>query len=212
MANPRSRSSANLPNDLVTDLLDDLCWWTDEETKDSLNRIYEHAQRISKESVIWYIKAKNRKRRWARLLRFFAVCAVGTAGVVPVLAMILENSKSALAFNSAWASVLFGVAGLLVGVDKFFGLSSAWSRYADAELQIQAMRHRFELEWQIGKASLCGDEPACEEVIEMLKKAKRFVAEVDNVIKRETDQWAAEFQQAMRRMDESTQTVDREGS
>lgn len=183
--------------------LKDLSWESD-QISGSLDVVFQHSQKIATDFVGWYIRNKTKKKRIAKSLRMWAVIAVGVAGVIPVMSMILDEMQFTWPLNAGWASVLFGFAGVLVGLDSFFGYSSAWARYTDAELRIQARLHTFQFTWMSATTAWEDGTPSSEDARKLLEQAQKFVSDVDAIVKSETDEWATEFKSVIRRFDENT--------
>ena len=60
----------------------------------------------------------------------------------------------------AWSSVALAIAVAMVGLDRFFGFSSAWARYMATGQAILAALNEFRLDWQQASSQLvAGGQP-----------------------------------------------------
>ena len=168
--------------------------------------VYEPVVDMTLQAVEWYLEKKRGKRAGALSLRFAAIILTGLAGIVPMLAQI-EGSVIA----PVWATVLIVGAATAVGIDRFVGYSTAWMRFIRAELRIRTLLSEFELDWEIAKAASleAGSEPG---EVEMLVKAKTFLADVNAIVEAETAEWMDEFTGSLKRIDESSTMRERAGS
>ena len=136
-----------------------------------LEVLYWIVVKKASDAVIYYQGCKKWKRFWARFIRFFAVTLFSVAGLIPLLdatglfdgaplvvpgstnpdevRQIVEQSLAA-GIDSGQIALLFAaVAAALIGMDKFFGLSSSWTRFISAELSLQRSLDRFQLDWAL---------------------------------------------------------------
>jgi hypothetical protein len=102
-----------------------------------------------------------------------------------------------------WASIVFGVATLLLAFDRFLDLSSGWIRYIAAELKLQRLLCDFRISWQMEKASWKGEPPGDGQVQRALGMARGFRNEVNQVVLEETNRWIEEFQKSLKELDEA---------
>jgi hypothetical protein len=93
--------------------------------------------------------------------------------------------------------VFAAIAAVLVGLDRFLGLSTGWVRYITAELSLRKALADFQMDWVIRNAELADDagEQKCPR--ERLALIKNFSSRIDQYVEAETMQWAAEFQGAL---------------
>lgn len=157
-------------------------------------------------------------------MRFLAVLLFSAAGLVPVLdavglfqsgpvlvpasLTVTQEALDSLArdrFESGQLGYLFAaVAAALIGLDKFLGFSSSWTRYITAELSIQKSLDRFRIDWAIANAKPAddADKPGPGERLQILKD---FSMEVSRIIEEETQVWVREFQSALLSMEKAIQ-------
>jgi SMODS and SLOG-associating 2TM effector domain 2 len=163
--------------------------------------VSDEAQR----AIAWYLSKKEPKRRGARWLRLLAIVATTVAGLIPLLAQIFTtNGKPHIA--PGWASVALVCAVACIGLDRFFGFSSAWMRFLATELQIRNALQAFQLDWEMHKATRQGASPTDEQVQEMLARCKAFLVQVNTYVEQEMAAWMKEFQAVPQQIDDSTRT------
>lgn len=157
----------------------------------TLDAVFDHAIAHAKEAEGWYMKERGWKRIGGRVLRFVAIVLAGVAALIPILSEIYSDGGKP-GIPPAWSSVALLLAATLVGFDRFFGFSTAWSRFLSAGLEIGRLRHDFEFEWQELAVA-----PQAAEPLSRLQLAHRLVKEVDKIVAQETGAWKSEFQAAL---------------
>jgi SMODS and SLOG-associating 2TM effector domain 2 len=174
--------------------------WSEAGRAQSLATLYREAYGYGKGAEEWYAGKRRAKRHAGRLLRVLAIVLTGVAALIPVLAEIYTtDGRPEIA--PAWAAVALGVAATLVGLDRFFGFTSAWTRFMVAELNLTKLRHTFEYGWQetwVGAA----DPPSVEDTRRLIGVARDFVLQVDGVLAKETDAWIREFRSVLSRAEQ----------
>lgn len=178
--------------------LEDLSW-TPEQRVVSLDKVFNYVSDEAQQAISWYLNKKRSKRIWAQLLRLGAILATTVAGIIPLLAEIFERP----AISPAWASVALILAVALVGLDRFFGFSSAWMRFLTTELKIRNTLQLFQLDWEMQKASWTGADPTDEQLQDMLARCKAFLAQVNTLLENEMAAWIREFQTELKQIDEA---------
>lgn len=195
-----------MPKDQSKDLeyrpLKDLSW-TPEQRIVSLDKVFNYVSTEAQQAISWYLNKKRSKRIWAQLLRLGAILATTIAAIIPLLAEIfVSDGKSAI--SPAWASVALILAVALIGLDRFFGFSSAWMRFLTTELKIRNALQLFQMNWEMQKASWKGAaDPTDEQIQDMLARCKAFLVQINNFLEDEMAAWVREFQTALKQIDEA---------
>lgn len=189
------------PHDIKAACLENLDW-SPQGALASLARTAGYACEYATQATEWYLRFKKQKRVWARFLRVSAILFAAAAGILPMVQQLTIGNEGASPIPPVCASILLAVAVFLVALDRFFGFSSAWIRYVLAEAEVRRLRQEFELDWQGLLASYGGQPPTTDQIQYTLATAKAFVAQVNTVISDETLKWVAEFQEALRQVDE----------
>jgi hypothetical protein len=176
--------------------------WTSDDRAISLEKVFKHVSGEAQRAISWYLSKKKSKRIWARILRLTAIVATTVAGLIPLLSQISISNRT-LIISPAWASVALVVAVALVGLDKFFGFSSAWIRFLTTEMQIRNTLQAFQIDWEIQKATLKGAEPSDDQVQDMLARCKTFLIQINVILENEMAAWKQEFQAALKQIDDA---------
>lgn len=195
MSTPRPQREQS--DDLKVQTIDHLRW--DAQNREtSLDALVQHLISEAESAMKWYLVAKRSKKTWARFLRAGALLLTGVAAVLPILSQMWPDQ-----LPPAWASV-FGVLGLgLIGLDRFFGFSSAWMRFIAAEMRLKQVHQEFRLEYQTERAAWFGVPPNDEQVSRVLVRSKAFALEVLSIVQEETAAWIQEFQANLKNLEEA---------
>ena len=179
----------------------DLKW--DANSDESLNSIYEYVIAFSGSTILWYQSRRQPKRYVGVSLRASALLATVIAGLVPLSKEIVGVEISAV-----WSTVLIAIAGMVVSIDVLGGFTSGWVRYMLAQQKVERLRDTFLLEWNALKAAQTNTQG-------MLERAKTFLLAVGKVVDDETQEWATEFQNALKEMEKARKTaaeIERSGA
>jgi SMODS and SLOG-associating 2TM effector domain 2 len=180
--------------DIQWNKLDSNLEW-DPQSKDSLAKIYDYVVGFSDSTIGWYRKRRHAKRYWGVSLRVGALLATAAAGLVP-----LSKELGMGEITAVWSTVLVAAAGIFVSVDALGGFTSGWVRYMLAQQKVERLRDAFLLDWNALKIA----QPAPPD---MLDRAKAFLLAVGKVVDDETQEWATEFQNALKEMEKVRKTA-----
>jgi hypothetical protein len=179
--------------------------WNPQDPVGSLEGLRNHACRRATDVYRWYGNHKGSKKMWAQSTRALALFLTAAAGLLPVLTQILAPKTTGHWYSEpAWATVLLALAGALVALDRFFGFSTAWMRYMSAELQVLQLHEQFQLDWTAQRATWKPEGPIPAEIMSAIALVRTFVAQLDMVVRVETDTWMSEFKGALQQIDEAT--------
>lgn len=178
--------------------------WSNENSEKSLEIVYTKAILINRGAVEWYSKAKRSKKHWAQNIRIASIVIGAAAALLPTIGEMLQ--KNGKYFSSGWTTILLGVVGTLLLLDRFFGFSSAWMRYIVAELQLNQILQEFELDWENERSNWQGNIPTKDQINQMLAKVKALTSQINIIIRDETNVWVQEFQNNIKNLDESLKT------
>ncbi len=177
--------------------------WSESGRTKSLDQLYATLAEEAHSSMAWYGRAKRPKSRWARVLRVAQIALVALSGLYPLALQILGNRLPPPWNAAAWATVLLVLAAALVGLDRFFGFSRGWMRYMRAQFDLLQLLEMFQIEWETRRASWGGGTPNEKQLADVLEVARRFIEEMKKTLRSETNEWIADFQQALGQLDES---------
>jgi len=180
--------------DIVWKPLDPNLPW-DSAPDDALRAVYDYVVGFSDSTIAWYQRRRRPKRNWGVVLRVGALLVTAAAGLVP-----LSASLGLAEIPAVWSTVLLGTAGILISVDALGGFTSGWVRYMLTQQKVERARDVFLLEWNALKMAKTGAR-------EMLERAKTFLAAVGKIVDDETQEWATEFQNALKEMERARKTA-----
>ncbi|VTR92536.1 Uncharacterized protein OS=Beggiatoa sp. PS GN=BGP_4009 PE=4 SV=1: DUF4231 [Gemmata massiliana] len=191
-------------SDLTPDPFPELQW--EGAGGESLEKLRKYVIGEAQEAINWYLRRRRWKRRGAQITRVGAITAVTVASVIPVLAQLL-GSDGRFAFNPGWGTVVLAGAALLVALDYFYGYTSSWVRYLDAEQRIARIVYEFQFDWERLRAGWVGaPPPTLDQVATALARLRNAVLGVQQVVEDETSLWATEFRSTLKQLDDAART------
>lgn len=126
----------------------------------------------------------------------------GRASTDPDQTTLIGGRES---IDPTWASVLLACAATAVGLDRFFGFSSAWMRFVTAGMQLQHLREQFDIDWQESIAAWEGRPPSTEQTVGALAVLRKFLREAHRIVRDETDLWIRKFRNSLQQVDVAVQ-------
>ena len=215
------------PDDLRPVQLGPLKWNGGYATNgESLRAVYDHSTKHAERAINWYLESKRSKKWWALRLRIAAIIVAGIAGIIPMLLQVWGTAGQEKEWwaQPVWATIVLGFAGIIVLVDRLVGFSSAWMRFIEAEHEIRTALHEFHYDWEAIQVEAAGPlkteapstgtggEPPVDPcpALKLLRRAKLFVQQVDAIVKRDTQQWIAEFSKTIRQIDSMVKVREKE--
>ena len=171
-----------------------------------LDAIFQFVSAAGDDAVTWYRTRRQPKRFYGWMLRAGVILFTAVAGLIPILSELLPQGEKPV-LRAGWSAVALGVAGLCLAFDKFGGYTSGWVRYMIAELEITRLHNAFRFDWQSYKLGCGEDGPNREQAVQGFKLAKAFIQDLDTIVRDETASWSAEFQAAIRELDQSAKTA-----
>ena len=138
----------------------DLKWGSDADAKGSLAALYAHAVATTEDAIGWYFRDKKWKARGAQALRAGAVVLTTAGGIIPFVVAIdpLKWGESVHRLSQL-GYILLALAGGCVLLDKFFGLTSAWTRFVVTATALQRILAEFQFDWATLSAGLAPTQP-----------------------------------------------------
>ena len=177
------------PRDVWTAGFPEVDW---RDARVSLDQLYRYLVHHAESNIHWYLRRKSVKRRWAVTLRLAAIVMGTMAAVIPAVVGIVPVGK----LTGNWAplsSVFVALSAGSIGLDKFFGFSSAWMRYMTTELDLQARLKTFQLGWLQERLRWWEKPLSQEKTLELLQMLEAFTRDVDGLVANETRMWIDEF-------------------
>ena len=177
--------------------------WDREHKIDSLDELYAFTVRETKSIIDWYTTASRPKKRWAQALRVIAILATALGGILPILAQIFAPAAGPAPIDAAWASVAIALGATALGLDRYFGFSTAWMRFITTELRLRSRLRTFQYEWEKERLSWSGKAPDYNQIQAMVDRCGTFADEVSVIVQEETRRWVDEFQRTLKQLDEN---------
>jgi len=174
--------------------------WDSNSAEQSLLDTYKMCESHAEKAIQWYLDARIGKKIWARILRLGVILLTALAGIIPILAQLKIDH---LSVQPGWSAVALGIAGLFLGIDRYFGCSTAWMRYMVTEHKIRQALHEFRFDNEIDRAEWQQTTLETEKIKTNLLRCRDFISQVDQLIREETDQWVNEFKNTIKQIDDN---------
>lgn len=196
--------------------IENLKWNTPQETQNSIIKLYQYAEKNAQDSINWYGQRKGRVAWKSRILRFFAIILTSIGGLIPILGSTglwdlffsPNPSRPQISLIIGQFGYLFlGLAAACIGLDRFFGFSSAWMRYLSTKMIIERALSEFRIDWAMMVAKLAEKPPTPDQVQLMLQRIKDFVVGIDKYVEQETEEWITEFRTNLIEIEKSAKTL-----
>jgi hypothetical protein len=167
-----------------------------------LRAVHDHAVATTKETIDWYLINKRPQKWWARKIRLFAIFFTAVGGLIPLIAAsrVLDTWSAGIEF-SQFGYVSLALAGACIGLDKYFGYSSAWIRYQTTAMTLKRLLNEFCLDWAI--LDVCHNGQAPVRIEPMLRRIQTFSVRAIGEVEKETANWAAEYHSTLAEMEKS---------
>ena len=172
---------------------------TQDQPQASAEALYGWVVCRANEQIGWYADGRKWKRRFSQLFRGGAIVLGGIGGLCPLYA---AYSGDADKFPELGYVYIAG-AGILVTLDKLYGCSSSWIRFAKTQLNLEVALRAFQMEW----AQMQIKAFAVEDALRILND---FSKQVDTIVKEETEAWVTEFNNNLKEMEKRLKTGEEE--
>jgi len=183
-----------MANDIVPQLNKSITW-DQQQAREQVNALYAAVQDKVQSTVEWYVRKKRNPSRLSYVLRTMAILFTVLGGICPILQSALPDKILGPVSLNNLGYVLLAFAGGAVLIDKYGGYSTAWMRYINTHLKLDAKLHQFQIEWMIACAQYDLDpakEPA--KLVALMDKLRIFGIEASELVEQETQAWMVEFQ------------------
>ncbi len=160
-----------------------------------LDELYRWAEEGALRTVEWYLADRLWKRRGARAARIIGVLGAGVAVVLPLL-QVTGGVVRGPGGPAVWGYLGLFVAGVGVGLDRWFGLTSGWMRDVAAAQAVQRRLETLRFDWasESVREVLGPTEGTASEAAERcLAVLRRFCEDVSELVRGETAEWMVEF-------------------
>lgn len=171
------------------------------ETLADLDHAFAEAKKDAEAEYGWYAK-----RRWTYVIlswvtRVMAAVALVFGVLLPLSVSTAPVSFLGLTFGGpAQAAVAcLAFAGLVVGANQVFMISSTWVRYVGAMMKIRTLVKSTELDWIALKAGLTDPVPS-QDIQKALALFKALVVGSRQLVEAETSSWSSELVKAIEQL------------
>lgn len=207
MENSNEEKSQNKgKRDVRTPEIPDISW-KNEDPIVSLDKLFKYVIKNSNNASDWYYSKRDHKRRIGVTIRYGAIFMSAFAGLYPVFISIVHNTSSSIKLDPAWSAIAVGLAALLILVDKFGGFTNAWIRYVVAGQNIDNEIKLFYIKWQTCLQKMESSSNPLDQIQPMIEECRLFLTTIQTIISTETNQWVAEFQSALKNIEDSVKAA-----
>ena len=169
--------------------------WTGEQAAESLAALCLELEGAAGEFIDWYDRKGKPRKVASNFLRTAAVLFAVVGSICPLLGTVGRFDVVRVGY------VLFAFAAGVVILDQALGISSGWTRFMLAELELRRALVLFRIEWagldaargRHGNVSELNPEP-------YLKVLHAFGGLIYDIVERETGAWSGELRQNLERL------------
>lgn len=212
MMNSHCNDTDRMPKDLSPGDFPQPLDWSPEHQEASLTKLRDYAVIDCTKAINWYQGKKDKKKLLGTWLRFCAVLLAGLAGLIPILSGLLPpiaaelfpgrfNQDHPLVIPQTWTTLMLALAALSVAIDRFGGWTSGWVRYVTTSQELSRLQCRFQFEWEEGVHERQQEGASYEQVKQAIAKCREFLQTKHQLIEKETERWASDFQQQLNDID-----------
>lgn len=161
------------------------------EPAERLDELYRWVESRALRTIDWYLADRRRKRLAARLLRLAAAAGATAGFVLPLLEL-----AGALNNGTVWGLLALLAAAACRGYDRFFGVTSGWTRDIATAQALQRRLEVLQFDWSsesVREVLGPADGTASEAAERCLTVLRRFCEDVSDLVRSETVDWMVEF-------------------
>ncbi|MGZ3460853.1 MAG: SLATT domain-containing protein [Archangium sp.] len=174
---------------------------------EALKGLYTRVVQNALDVEEWYRTHKAKKKWGASLTRIGAVLLTAAATMTPIVRELWPVADP----NNAWKPVPFAalfaaLAATCIALDKLLGFSSGWMRYISAMMELQTKIDAFHFDWNQWVLEEQTDPRTPKEAMsKALALLSELLADVREVLNKETLLWATEFKRSLADLDKFTE-------
>ncbi len=169
-------------------ILSELPWHDAEASAESVSKLYERVVLAAENSIDWYLRKKESRKRGALACSFFALAFLLLGMLVPATLLVDPEFPYP---NLGYVLILASGACMLV--NRLFGYSSGWMRYLRAAFTLKRQLEEFQLDWALVRSEMGGDPVDPKQTARLLNGLKRMTQQMNRLVEEETDLWLREF-------------------
>jgi zinc transporter ZupT len=173
-----------------------------EELKALYTRVVQNALGVE----AWYRTNKTKKKWGASLTRTGAVLLTAAATMTPIVRELWPVVDSNAWKPVPFAALFAALAATCIALDKLLGFSSGWMRYISAMMELQTKIDAFRFAWnQSVLEELTDPRTPKQTTSKALALLSGLMADVREVLNKETQLWASEFKSSLTDLDKFTE-------
>jgi hypothetical protein len=161
------------------------------EPAERLDELYRWVEAGALRTADWYLEDRTWKRRGARFLRGGSVVAAVAGAGLPLLDLTGVADS-----GSGWGYLSLLVAAACVACDRYFGLTSGWTRDVATAQAVQRRLEALQFDWaseSVREVLGPTEGTAAEAAERCLSILRRFSEDVTELVRSETADWMVEF-------------------
>lgn len=158
--------------------------WDAAKPEESLHNLYIRNVAFAKYKIRWYHGTSERHGRNSKRIRLWAIILLTLGSLCPLVAATKLGSFTD--HLGAWGYVLIALAAGIFGLDRFYGISSTWTRDTSTWLAIRKTLVGFQHDWVL---SLTQHPDSWPERLELLKQ---FRQNIETAVVQECAAWAVD--------------------
>ena len=162
------------------------------EIKDT-EALYYFVETKAIEAIEWYLRNKRMKCRFSQWIRFGAILSLAVGGMFPIIAGLGAGIQ-----YSQYGYVFIAFAAALIGLDKFFGFSTAWIRFMSTQIALQKLLAEMQMTWSAYGLTHKHAEPenpaTAEDQKKIIQTLTQFRLDIVSMVEHEMKIWVEEFQ------------------
>jgi hypothetical protein len=156
----------------------------------SMNKLYEHINKLCQAEIEYYYRGKKQKRILSGTIKILTGIFF-TLGLLSPLLNNIEEIKNLNIDLLNWGYIFIGLTGILYLIDNLFTGSSGHIRYVTTQLRLEKEITLFRISWN---RLLANDEKNKSVYFDVLTS---FSSTFYQIINEETAQWSAEIEAAL---------------
>jgi hypothetical protein len=158
----------------------------------SLTALYRATVEKGRAQIYWYRSKVRPKRLGSQFCRLTAILLFGLAALFPLAKAAAGQMESRVPFELGYVAA--ALAAGAIAFDRYFGLSTGWIRYIQAELTLEAALDELHYDWVALLAKTQSANPSPEQVQAIIQRLRAFIVFANGQTQQETQAWVLEFQ------------------
>jgi SMODS and SLOG-associating 2TM effector domain 2 len=186
--------------------------WSPAATPASLELLYEYTKANGERASNWYFDRVKWRKYGARILRGMSIIFPGIAAIVPI-GLAVFGTLTPGEVPKHWytspmlSSFAIAIAALLIMIDRFWGFSSSWTRFILAGTEIKHALEKFQYQWNEQQLAWETTPPSNQQASEMVILARTFLTGIQEIVGKETREWADEFKQVLSQIEKEVKAT-----